>query len=91
MSNLINNAVLACTPNQEVVARFVAIMPQEILDTIRKEKLSQFDFAMSIVKLSVEMELCTLEQAWNVVFNGTYAEFKDAIYEILEAECHPKA
>lgn len=87
----VNAAIKACTPNDAVVAKFVAIMPQEILDTIRKENISKFDFAMSIVKLSVQMELCTLEQAWNVIFDGTYAEFKDAIYNILEAEYHPQA
>ena len=90
MSNSINNAVLACTPNDDVIAKFVAIMPQEMLDTIKADKISKFDFAMSIVKLSVEMKLCTLDQAWNVIFNGTYAEFKDAILQILEIEKHHK-
>ena len=61
-----------------------------MLDTIKADKISKFDFAMSIVKLSVEMKLCTLDQAWNVIFNGTYAEFKDAILQILEIEKHHK-
>lgn len=91
MNNLINNGIENCTPNQEVIARFVAIMPQEILDTIRRDNISQFDFAMSIIKLSVEMELCSVEECWNVIFGaGTYAKFKDAVMNILEAEINGK-
>lgn len=91
MDNLINNAVLSCTPNDAVIAKFVAILPQEMLDTIKADNISKFDFALFIVRTAVMMEVCDLTTAWDLVFGaGSYDKFKHCIYDILEAEFHPQ-
>ena len=85
--NDMNSALQAMTPKKEVLERFVAILPQDMLDTMKAEKMTSFDFAMFVIRVSVEMKLCTVEQCWNLIFgNNTYAQFKDAIYNILESK-----
>ena len=85
--NSMNSALQAMTPKQEVLEKFVAILPQEMLDTMKADKMTSFDFVMFVIRVSVELKLCTVEQCWNLLFgDDTYAQFKNAIYDILESK-----
>ena len=85
MNKSMTQALQSMQPNDVVIEKVLSILPEEILKTIKSEKISKFDFAMSIIRLMVKTELCTMDQAWDIVFGkGTYSKFKDAIYTILK-------
>lgn len=91
MSNLINESVTNCVPNDAVIAQFVAIMDEETIKSIRANNISKFDFALFVVQTAVKFGLCDLETAWDLVFGkGTYDKFKLSIFNILEAQVHGK-
>lgn len=80
-----NKALKAMQPNDKVIKAIIEILPQDMLDAIKKDGMNKFDFALFVVKMTVDMKMASMNDAWDLVFGkGTYAQFKDAIYELLK-------
>lgn len=74
----------ALKPNETVINKIVAILPTEIIEAIKAEGMTKFEFALFIVRNTVHMQICGLNEAFDLVFgDGMYAQFKNEVYEAL--------
>lgn len=83
--NLSNELKNAMTPNQEVIAAIVETLPEELVQHIKKTEMSQWDFAMFIIKLLNEVLEVPVADAWDHIFGkGTYVTFKNGVMDALQ-------
>lgn len=75
------------SPNEAVINNIAAILPIEMIESIKSEGMTKFDFALFIVRTTVHMGICDLSEAFDAVFgNGMYAQFKNEVYEALTSK-----
>lgn len=85
--NLSNELKNAMTPNQQVIANIVDSLPAEMLQHIKQTEMSQWDFAMFIIKLLNEVLEVPVAEAWDHIFGeGSYQVFKNGVMDALEGK-----
>lgn len=76
---------LICVPNDEVIEKVLNIFDEKTINMLKEQKVSKFEFSLTLVKIMVKDLKIPLESAWNLMFgDDSYKKFQEEIYFILK-------